>query len=397
MRGVNLFEPVWRALIVGLLVSCGIGCALLRSDMAGDVPADGGRISAISSTLGTSWGLTGFHYPEESEPPRLIQLEPYQPGKIPVVFIHGLASAPGTWKEMIEGLETDPEIRERYQFWAFQYPTGVSFLAPAAELRRQLTESINACNLSGPDPALKHVVLVGHSMGGLVARLQVTDSQEQIWKTFFTRPVEELEADAETREHLQQLMLFEPVPFVERVIYIATPHQGSRLTERPIGLLGRQLVQFPNAVRSKYGNLLRANADKLSGTATADVPTSVDHLKPGNAVLEALEELEPAPHVHVHSIVGTGRLQADFSLGDGVVSTRSSHLDEAETELVISAAHTKVHKQDKAIDEVRRLLHLHLEDLPGKATVGVLHAHDMTSNAGQIKQVGTSATAHVSP
>lgn len=387
MWGGSFVNLIWRTHCVCLFLSVAAGCALVRQQEP--IRETGSRISEISSSLGTSWGLEGFHYPEQSEPPQLIQLEPYRPGKIPVVFIHGLASAPGTWKEMFEQLEADEEIRDRFQFWVFQYPTGTSFLTPAAELRRQLTEAIQKHDPAGAETALKHVVLVGHSMGGLVARLQVTDSQDAVWQAFFTRPLEELRTDEATRQQLRQVMVFDPVPNVDRVIFIATPHRGSRWTERPIGFLGRRMVQFPNAVRSKYMELLKSNADKLNDEATQDVPTSVDHLKPGNPLLDALEPLTPSPRVHLHSIVGTGRVQPDLSLGDGVVSLGSSHLDEAESELHVTSSHTKVHKDKAAIKEVRRLLLLHLEELPGRAKIGTLHTPAMIAPAGnQIRDSG---------
>ena len=54
----------------------------------------------------------------------LYLLEPYDPEQIPVVFIHGLMSVPHMWVPTIKVINSDPELRGRFQFWVFAYPTG---------------------------------------------------------------------------------------------------------------------------------------------------------------------------------------------------------------------------------------------------------------------------------
>jgi len=74
-------------------------------------------------------------------------LEPYQPGKVPVVLVHGLLSSPLTWMPAFNDLRADPALRDRFQFWFYFYPTGDPYLATAADLRRDL-ENLRA----GLDP-----------------------------------------------------------------------------------------------------------------------------------------------------------------------------------------------------------------------------------------------------
>jgi hypothetical protein len=54
----------------------------------------------------------------------LMRLQPYDPNRIPVILVHGLGDAPVTWVPMINTLRSDPEIRRRYQFWFYSYPSG---------------------------------------------------------------------------------------------------------------------------------------------------------------------------------------------------------------------------------------------------------------------------------
>ena len=71
-------------------------------------------------------------------------LEPYDPDRIPVILIHGLTSIPQMWVPTISAIESDPELRGRYQFWVFAYPTGDPIALSALKLRESLAQSINS-------------------------------------------------------------------------------------------------------------------------------------------------------------------------------------------------------------------------------------------------------------
>ena len=83
--------------------------------------------------------LRGFTAPtDQSVQAKLVIVEPYQRGKIPVVFIHGLYSDPITWVDMANELRAQPDLYAQYQFWVFRYPTGGEVLESAAILRQRL-------------------------------------------------------------------------------------------------------------------------------------------------------------------------------------------------------------------------------------------------------------------
>ena len=127
----------------------------------------------------------------------LYMVQPYEPGKIPVLFIHGMWSSPMTWMEMFNDLRSSPDIRQHYQFWFYLYPTGQPFWLSAAQLRRDLAETRQALDPQHREPALDQMVLVGHSMGGLVARLQTLKSGQDYWKLASRIPWEQVKADPE--------------------------------------------------------------------------------------------------------------------------------------------------------------------------------------------------------
>ena len=57
-------------------------------------------------------------------PSQLVALEPHQHGRMPVILVHGTASSPFRWADMVNDLLEDPAIRERFEFWFFSYSTG---------------------------------------------------------------------------------------------------------------------------------------------------------------------------------------------------------------------------------------------------------------------------------
>ena len=135
--------------------------------------------------------LQGFLDPGETDvKPKLVMMEPYQPGKIPVVFIHGLGSDPLTWADATNSLRAQGDIYRRCQFWYFRYPTGGDLMESAAALREKLLLARETCDPQHSDPALAQMVLVGHSMGGLVAQLQVTYSYDILWQHAARQPIE---------------------------------------------------------------------------------------------------------------------------------------------------------------------------------------------------------------
>src|SRR6185312_7529073 len=156
----------------------------------------------------------------------LYMLHPYEPGKIPVVLVHGLRSSPAAWMKVINDLRGDPILRDRYQFWLFMYPTGTPFPVSAAGLRKGLDELREAIDPSHADKALDRIVVVGHSMGGLISKMMIERSGDDLWKLIGRRPFEELQATPEHKEMLRRVFFFEPHPSVARVVFVATPHRG---------------------------------------------------------------------------------------------------------------------------------------------------------------------------
>lgn len=304
----------------------------------------------------------GLLWPEESEAiSGLYMLQPYQPNKIPVVMIHGLWSSPITWVQMFNDLYSDPAIRARCQFWFYLYPTGKPPETTAAQLRRQIAELRHNLDPAHQQPTLDSMVLIGHSMGGLIARLQTVDGGENFWQQIASKPFDQLKAEPTVRAQLAEKYFFRASPSVRRVVTIATPHQGAHLSNSLTQWLGRRTIELPKLLTRSRNTLLRDNPGLFrDGDSTT---TSIDALAPGAPLLNALAGAQRAPWVTYHNVVGQIDEDEWFSAtedGDGVVALASAQAIEAESQLVVQASHQGIESHPRTVLEVRRILLEHL-------------------------------------
>ena len=114
----------------------------------------------------------------------LVGLRPYKSGRIPVVFVHGTASSPARWADMVNDLLADSRLRDRYAFWFFSYDSGnpdrvLGLAAPrrARAGRRSRRPERRAI------PCARDMVVLGHSQGGLLTKLTAIDSGDIFWRT----------------------------------------------------------------------------------------------------------------------------------------------------------------------------------------------------------------------
>lgn len=303
----------------------------------------------------------------------LYMVQPYQPGKIPVLLVHGLWSSPMTWMEMFNDLRSCPEVREQYQFWFYLYPTAQPFWISAMQMRKHLVEARQLLDPEHKEPALDQMVLVGHSMGGLVSRMQTIDSGDAFWKLVSDKPLGMIKAEPDVRQRLEACFFFQPNPSVRRVVTIGTPHRGSRYSNDTTRWLSAQLIRWPQQLQQSQEALFRENRDLLRPDSVLKIANSIDSLSPVSPVFDVMLASYEAPWVKYHSIIGLVPKKGLFgSLAagtDGVVSYESAHVDDATSELIVPADHTTVHCHPWAVLEVRRILLEHLGELRGASRV----------------------------
>jgi len=281
---------------------------------------------------------------------RLVRLQPYDRNKVPVLMIHGLQDTPATWAPLINELRSDSQIDRRYQFWVYNYPSGYPFPYSAKLLRKEL-DRVNKTY-----PGHKKIIIIGHSMGGLVSRLMVTDSNLVLWNSYFAKPPEEVPIDPETKKFIESLLIFRHRPEVSRVIFISTPHRGSAIASNWIGRLGISLVKLPKDMTKAEAIVAPFRRGASAGKrGTQHFPTSIDTLSPENWIVLALNNLPIADHIPYHSIIGDRGRGDTPNSSDGVVPYWSSHLEGAQSERIVPSDHG-AHQNEEGIKEVRRIL-----------------------------------------
>ena len=306
--------------------------------------------------------IEGFLDPADSNVrPQLLMLEPYQRGKIPVVFIHGLLSDPSTWLDAVNELRAHPEFYRQYQVWFYRYPTGSPILESAATLREQLVVARDQFDPKHCDGAMARIVLVGHSMGGLVSKLQLTYSYDIMWRHVARQPLEAVRTDPAMRERLERNFFFDPSPLVTRVVFVATPHHGSTMARRVVGRLASSIIKPFGTNEPHYEQLMKDNSDIFYEFLQKSAPTSVDLLEPANPMLDALEKMPLRPCVRLHSIIGTGGGLLGGEPSDGVVPVPSARHPGVCSELYVPAKHTQIHHDPATVAELRRILTEHAQ------------------------------------
>ena len=348
---------------------------LLHSDLRIDhrlVPLETDLSTPLAYSLSdpmfqrTDIGTRGLLNPRDSQCLQGIYLlEPYDPRKVPVLMVHGLWSSLITWMEMFNDLHGNHEIRDSYQFWFYLYPTGQPFWLTAAQLRQDLRKAREVLDPQHASPALDRMVLVGHSMGGLVSRLQTLESRDDYWRLVSDRPVEELQADPQVRNQLREMLYFRPNASIHRVVTIATPHRGSEFSNGTTQWLARQLIRLPEAFVQSTQRLFVDNRE-LRHSALLN-SNSIDSLSPKSPALQVMLQSPRAPWASYHNIVGIlpedevlGRVAAK---GDGIVKYESASLDDVASELIVPEDHTKIHQHPRTVLEVERILMEHLRQL----------------------------------
>ena len=233
---------------------------------------------------------TGLLRPEQAlERANLLLIRPYEPGKIPVVMVHGLISTPLAWIPMLNELLRDPVIQSNYQFMLYMYPTGVPIPIAAAGLRESLVQAKH--DVRPGRPRSRHstrwscwdTAWAAYSAGPMAV-----SSGDQFWRLYSDRPFDEILGDREVLDELRRYFFFEPLPFVSRVVFLATPHRGSEMSRGVVGRVGTSLISDPDHIHKLLYQLVKDNPDAFDSRRFRRFPTSIETLETDSPILTAL-------------------------------------------------------------------------------------------------------------
>jgi triacylglycerol esterase/lipase EstA (alpha/beta hydrolase family) len=305
---------------------------------------------SIRSLLGREGGI---------KTPRVLLMQPYDPDRMTVIMLHGLASSPEAWINVSNEVMGDEELRHNYQVWEIYYPTNAPIAVNLANIRKALDVTFKHFDPDGQARASNNVVLIGHSMGGVIARLLVSSSGDKLWGLMPARADLSKARQARLRERLAPYLQFTPMPQVTRAVFLASPQRGTPYAQNTIARWIGNLIRLPANVLKEVASVADLLKDSESGTPVR-IPNSIDNLSDADPFIVAAANLPIAPQVRYHTIVGVYTPPGPLTdSSDGVVPYKSAHLDGAESELAVPSWHS-VQETPAAILELRRILRVHL-------------------------------------
>lgn len=296
--------------------------------------------------------LGGFRPGKMLDYTGLYTIEPYDPARIPVIYVHGLLSSPFIWIDPINKINEDPVLRKRYQAMVFAYPTG----NPAAYSALRFREALAEFEKRNPMP--NGFVIVSHSLGGIISHMQTASLDRADWRKVLGAKADKMFDSLPPDNIVTKSLLFEANPNVKRVIFVATPHRGANMAEGSLAGFARKLIRLPSSLVNTLNTSVLGAIKVISGDSE-HLPTIVNSLSPRNITLKVLDSERIVPPCH--SIVGNrGKVGPLKDSSDGLVPYWSSHIAYAESELVVPGPHC-CYNYPEAIAETKRILHLHLQ------------------------------------
>lgn len=312
----------------------------------------------LANSNAEKMGLSRLINPEKyADTARITRLQPYDPNKTVILVVHGLNSSPATWTPMINSLRNNEEIRRNYQFWVYSYPSGYPYMHSAAILRQNLDA------VEKRFPMKKKMVVIGHSMGGCISRLLITDVGDKVWLDYFGKSPEQTEMGPATKKLISDALIFNQRREIGRVIFVAAPLRGADKAGGKLGQLGAKLVKSPFTLLQAGNEIIEKVTDDPDAKTMKRMPNSVDTLSPNNRFVKTINTFPLSSTIPYHSIVGDrgkggNKDKTKPVSSDGLVPYWSSYLPNAKSELIVPSGHG-AHQNEQAIEEVERILLLH--------------------------------------
>ncbi len=192
---------------------------------------------------------------QEANLPKLFMLEPYDPDKRVIVMIHGLASSPATWVNLTNDILSDDKLRENYQVWQIFYPTNLPILENRYEIQKLLTTAYQQTDPQGQNRASNNSVIIGHSMGAVIARMMLSDDnleddlerldEQNMLSYSEKRQVIQVLKQAFGEEKLNNRFELQTLPQVDTAVFLSAPFRGTDYADRWFTRALRRIIHIP--------------------------------------------------------------------------------------------------------------------------------------------------------
>lgn len=287
----------------------------------------------------------------------LYLLEDYDPNKTPIIMVHGLGRSPMVWAKLTNLIDGDPALRTRYQIWHVVYPTNTPLLLNRLIVQRMMDRAWRILDPDKTAPARHDVVMIGHSMGGVVSRLLVSQSDDVIWHAVFDIPPEQLRGSPEDIATLDALFRFFPYPGVTRAFFLASPHMGSPYVDNVIGWLALHVVHAHAPELDALQRVTKENRAHENPLLIKDYErhglSSISTLRAEQPVSHAASTLLPVAGVRYYTFAGD--LPGSDPPSDGFVPLKSALLPGATSTIVVKDGH-QLYLNDEVLAKIVEIL-----------------------------------------
>lgn len=315
------------------------------------------------NNLGKAAYLTLIDRDNRLTMPHLYMLEPYNPNKKVIVLVHGLASSPEAWIRLTNDIMGDKVLRENYQVWQVFYSTNMPITESRFQIYALLKQSFAQVNANAS--AKNDAVLIGHSMGGIIARLLVSDAD-------VTQKALSMMSNRQLNKYknvpiVSQRMNIQDIPNFSRAIFLSAPHHGTAYADLWFTRAARKVIKLPGAFLTAVGDTLQSQEHDFSDLAKQIdqglIQNGPSDLSYKSKFMVLTSDIVPRKGLLFHSIMGNNTDSNDPNvITDGVVPYKSAHLDGAVSEKIIKGGHS-IQETPEAVLELRRILRLHLMQL----------------------------------
>lgn len=305
--------------------------------------------------------------------PKLFMLEPYNPNKKLIIMIHGLASSPEAWISVSNDLMSDERLRKNYQIWQVFYSTNMPILENRYQIYHLLMQSLQQVQKKYPESKIHNTILIGHSMGGVISRLLVSESQfSSLAKEYLNQKcnsckIYNLDIDDMVQRENEKLTM-NALPTVSRAIFISAPFRGTVFADRWFTKLARKTIKLPldvmNSGQQNMKNYFKASGQGIDSRQIFKelYQNGASDLSPNSMFMYLTGDSKVIDHLPYHMIIGNNTKSTDPKImTDGIVPYSSASLVGASSEKVIAGSHS-IQYTPEAVLELRRILYLHLAE-----------------------------------
>ncbi len=285
---------------------------------------------------------------------------PYDKNRIPIIIIHGLLATPETLMDMAETIEAQPDLNKKYQIWHYYYPTGIPWLVTAHDFRSSFRNLVKTVDPTDSHANLDKSIIIAHSMGGLITRLSVSDPKQSLAENYLGKVDLHKTFNKNQAQKLSQYFHYKPLTEPRKVIFLAVPHQGTRLTNGFLAWAANKIIAIPTKILKGKAKVLKTTADPTNKHIAATLKlitesNSIDQLQPKNPAIKALNQMPLPKSIEFHSIIGDIGPFRTRIYSDGIISYYSSHLKNVSSETIVKFKHD-IYSSPDTIQQIIKIL-----------------------------------------